>query len=143
MKKYVFVAIAVIAVTAVTLSLNAQPAGGGGGMGGFGGGAGGGFGGGGFGGGMMGGGRGARGPVVRPDKAARLASIAELEKQVATLKAAVEKAPDKDTEVTPESDEATMQKAMYAARVICDIAHERHLVGFFMSSHCLEPLFKT
>ncbi|MBN2590523.1 MAG: hypothetical protein JXA96_11735 [Sedimentisphaerales bacterium] len=108
MKKFVFAAIAVLAVTAVTLSLNAQPAGGGG----FGGGAGGGGGfGGGAGGGMMGGMRGARGPVVRPDKAARLALIKELEAQVKTLVAAVEAAPAKDTEVTADSDQATIDKA--------------------------------
>jgi len=116
MKKFVFAAVAVLSVMLLTLCLNAQPAGGG--MGGFGGGAGGGFGGGGGGMGGFGGGagggmgmRGARGPVQRPDKAARLASIAELEKQIATLKEAIQKAPAKDTEVTAESDEATIQKA--------------------------------
>jgi hypothetical protein len=115
MKKYIFTAIAVIAVMFVTISLNAQMGGPGDmeGPGGPGGameeGPGGDMG---FG--MMGGrmgGRVARGPVVRPDKKARLASIAELEKQVAALKAAIENAPDKDTEITPESDRATIQKA--------------------------------
>ncbi len=109
MKKFVFAAIAVLAVTLVTLSLNAQPAGGGmggpgGGMGGFGGGAGGGM----MGGGMMGG---QRGPVARPDKAARLEAIKTLETQIAALKAAIEKAPEKDTAVTAESDQATIDKA--------------------------------
>jgi hypothetical protein len=111
MKKFVFTAIAVLSVMSLALCVNAQPAGGGGGMGGFGGGGGGA--------GMMGGGgmmggmgmRGARGPVQRPDKAARLASIAELEKQIATLKKAIQDAPAKDTEVTADSDEATIQKA--------------------------------
>ena len=109
MKKYVFAAIAVIAVLSVTLCLNAQPAGGGmgmgGGMGGFGAGGGGGMMGG------MGGMRGTRGPVERPDKEARLALIKELEAQVKTLVAAVEAAPAKDTEVTADSDQATIDKA--------------------------------
>jgi hypothetical protein len=94
MKKFIFAAIAVIAVLTLALCIDAQPAGGGGaggGMGGFGGGAGGGMGG--FGGGAGGGTRGARGLRARPDKAARLASFKELEKQVAALKAAVEKGP--------------------------------------------------
>ncbi|MBN1972407.1 MAG: hypothetical protein JW787_02115 [Sedimentisphaerales bacterium] len=114
MKKFVLATVAVIAVMSLTLCLDAQPAGGGAGGGG-GMGMGGGMGGMG-GGGMMGGGmgmgtRGARGPVVRPDKAARVALIKDLEKQLTTLKAAVDKAPDKDTAVTAESDQATMDKA--------------------------------
>jgi hypothetical protein len=61
---------------------------------------------------MMGGGmRGARGPIVRPDKAARLASIKTLETQIAALKAAIEKAPEKDTVVAAEADQATIDKA--------------------------------
>lgn len=98
MKKIVFMAIAVVALFAITMCLDAQPAGGGmgGGMGGFGGGAGGG----GFGGGMgMGGGRGARGLRARPDKAERLAAVKKLEKEVADLKAAVEKGPAKDPNI--------------------------------------------
>ncbi len=100
MKKVIFASAAIIAVMAITLGLYAQPAGGGGfgggGMGGFGGGGMGGFGGGG--GGMMGG-RGNRGPVERPDKAQRLKDVAELEKQVTALKAAIEKAPEKDPNI--------------------------------------------
>lgn len=106
MKKFVLATVAVIAVMSLTLCLDAQPAGGG-----AGGGGGMGMGGGGMMGGGMGMGMGARGPVVRPDKAARVALIKELETQFATLKAAVDKAPDKDTAVTAESDQATTDKA--------------------------------
>ncbi len=103
MKKLVFSTIAVVAILSIALCLNAQPAGGGmggagGGMGGFGGGAGGGMMGGGAG--MMGGGaRGNQGLRARPEKAARLASVKELEKQVAALKAAIEKAPATDPNI--------------------------------------------
>ncbi len=86
MKKFVFSTIAAVAILSIALCLNAQPAGGG--MGGAGGGMMGG------GAGMMGGG--ARGLRARPEKAARLASVKELDKQVAALKAAIEKGPDKD-----------------------------------------------
>ncbi len=108
MKRYLFATVAVVAVIAVTLCLNAQPAGGpgGGGFGGggFGGGGGGGFGGGGRGGGMMGGMMGGM-STERPDKAARLNTVKELETQIATLKAAIEKAPAKDPNFTTLSEE--------------------------------------
>ncbi|MBN2590522.1 MAG: hypothetical protein JXA96_11730 [Sedimentisphaerales bacterium] len=112
MKKFVFTAIAIIAVFSVALYIDAQPAGGGGMGGGMGFGAGGG-------GGMMGGGggRGARGLRARPEKAARLTAVKELEKQVAALKAAVEKAPAtdpnlvtiKDTDLTKFMDTYTVE----------------------------------
>jgi len=118
MKKFVFATIAVIAVFSIALCLDAQPAGGGmggagGGMGGFGG-AGGGMG---MGAGMMGGGRGgARAVRPRPEKAARLAAVAELEKEVAALKAAVEKAPAKDPNLATIKD-ADLTKFMDAYTV--------------------------
>jgi HEAT repeat protein len=64
----------------------------------------------------MGGNRGgtqrtARGPVARPDKAARLNSIKELETQFAALKAAIDKAPDQDPNMAT-LDEAGRAKAM-------------------------------
>ncbi|MBN1972405.1 MAG: hypothetical protein JW787_02105 [Sedimentisphaerales bacterium] len=99
MKKFVFTAIAVVAVMALTPGLFAQPGAGGaggapgGGMGGFGGMDFGGMGG--PGGGMMGG-MGMMMMMPRPEKAARVASVKELEKQIAALKEAVNKAPDKD-----------------------------------------------
>jgi hypothetical protein len=116
MKRYVLASAAVIAVLAITLGLYAQPAGGGGGFGGGGfgggGGGGGGFGGGGFGGGM-GGGRGMR-AVARPDKAARLADIKTLETQITALKAAIEKAPEKDPNIaTLEGDALTKFMDVY------------------------------
>ena len=65
---------------------------------------------GGFGaGGRTGGQRGFRGPVARPDKAARLASVKNLETQLAALKAAVEKAPDKDPNLATLDQEALTQ----------------------------------
>ncbi|MBN1973955.1 MAG: HEAT repeat domain-containing protein [Sedimentisphaerales bacterium] len=53
--------------------------------------------------------RGFRGPVARPDKAARLASIKELETQLAALKAAIDKAPDKDPNLAALDETARMQ----------------------------------
>ena len=46
------------------------------------------------------------GPVERPDKEARLASIKELETQLAALKAAIEKSPEKDPDFTTLEGEA-------------------------------------
>ncbi len=51
---------------------------------------------GGFGGNNRMGQRGARNPVVRPDRAKRIAAVKELETQIAALKEAIEKAPEKD-----------------------------------------------
>jgi len=98
------IVIATMGLKNMAMGCPLNPVGAGGGRGGAGGGAGGmggggGMMGGGMGGGMMGGGRGARGPVQRPDKAARLASLKTLETQIATLKAAIDKAPDKDPNV--------------------------------------------
>lgn len=65
----------------------------------------------GTGGGMMGGmGRGMR-IGQRPTKSERLASVKELEKQVAALKAAIEKAPDKDPNIANLED-ANLTKFM-------------------------------
>jgi hypothetical protein len=95
MKKYVFAIVAITVSLALVWSAFGQPAAsggggdrgaGGGGMGGMGGGMGG-----------MGGMRG--GPVERPAKADRLKSVAELTKQITALKAAIDKAPDKDPNI--------------------------------------------
>jgi hypothetical protein len=92
MKKYVFSAIVVLTILTITIS-TATAGGAGGGRGGAAGG---------MGGGGMGGGRGAAGggmPAVsmqRPNKTARLASIAEIEKQIAALRTAIQKAPATD-----------------------------------------------
>jgi hypothetical protein len=99
MNKYFILLVALISFLAIECLSFGQPAGG----------AGGGFGGGrggleGMDGGMMGGmGRGMRmGP--RPSKAERLASVKELEKQIAELKAATEKAPEKDPNIATLND---------------------------------------
>lgn len=97
MKKYLFPAIAVLMILTVILSTQAQPAAGQAGQG-RGAAAGGGMGGGRGGG--MGGGRGMTGPVQRPDKAARLASIEEIEKQIAALRATIQKAPATDPNIS-------------------------------------------
>ena len=103
MKKYLISATAIFVVLALVLSVSGQPAGGGGG--------GRGQGGGGFGGGMgMGGGMGGRGgmrrAVERPDRAARLDAIKQLETQITALKAAIEKAPAKDPNIANLEGEA-------------------------------------
>ncbi len=53
-------------------------------------------------------GMGQRGVIVRPNKEARLASIKEIESQIAILKAAIEKAPDKDPNLAALDENARM-----------------------------------
>ena len=85
MKKYVLTAIAFIAVLSFALYLDAQPAGAGGGA---------------AGGGMRNQGqRAIRTVRPRPEKKARLETIAELEKQIAELKKAIEEAPAEDPNI--------------------------------------------
>ncbi len=95
MNKYFVLIVAIILFLAIDCSLFGQPSSG----------AGGGFGGGqvgleGMGGSMMGSGMG-RGMRIekRPTKEERLASVKELEKQVAALKEAIEKSPEKDPNI--------------------------------------------
>ncbi len=83
--KCLFPVVIVLMILSVVLCTQTQPV--------MGAGAGGGRGGG------MGGGRGGRGTAAvtqRPDKATRLASIVEIEKQLAALKTAIQKAPAND-----------------------------------------------
>jgi hypothetical protein len=87
MKRVIFTSSVVVLIMALTLC--GQPAGGGGGMGG-----------------NRGGGMAAAASTRRPDKAARLASIAEIEKQIATLRAAIQKAPATDPCIPQLQDEA-------------------------------------
>jgi len=94
MKKYLISAFVIVAVLALVVSVSGQPAGGGGGRG-----AGGGFGGGMGMGGGMGGRGGMRRAVERPDRAARLDAVKQLETQIAALKAAIEKAPAADPNI--------------------------------------------
>jgi hypothetical protein len=92
MRKYLISTVAIFVVLALVWSVSGQPAGGGargGGMGGMD------FGGVGGRGGMR---RGLR-VRERPDRAARLEAVKELEKQIATLKAAIEKAPATDPNI--------------------------------------------
>lgn len=100
MNKYRFATVAVIAVLAITLCLIVQPADAAGGG--------------------RGGGRGFGGRMTmsaeRPDRDARLATVKELESQIATLKAAIEKAPAQDPNFAALStDELTKAMEYYQA----------------------------
>jgi hypothetical protein len=101
MKKNVFAVIAVVAIFVLLFSTILAFAAGGGGRGAAGGG--------------MGGARGGMAASAqRPDKTARLASIGELEKQIATLRAAIQKAPAIDPNVaTLQSDTLTNFTSQY------------------------------
>ncbi len=102
-----------LVITAI--AQNAPPTGAGGAGAAGRGGAGGGMGG--MGGGMGGGGRGgAAVSVRRPDKAARLASIAEIEKQIAALRTAIQKAPATDPCIPQlQGDALTTFRTQYTA----------------------------
>jgi hypothetical protein len=93
MKKYLFTAIVITSILTIVLCTQAQLAAGQGG---------------GRAGGGTGRGMGMATVTQRPDRAARIASIAELEKQVATLKVAIQKAPASDVNVADLKGEALM-----------------------------------
>jgi hypothetical protein len=111
-KKYLFTVIVVMTILTITLSM-ASAGGGRGAAGGGRGAAGAGMGGG------MGGGAGGRGGMAaastqRPDKAARLSAIADIEKQIAALRAAIQKAPATDPNVsTLTGEKLTTFTALY------------------------------
>lgn len=86
MKNFLFSAFVAVMILTVSFCTQAQPAAGpGGGAGGMGGGM---------------GGRGMTVNVLRPDKNTRLASITELEKQIAALKTSIQKAPSADPNIS-------------------------------------------
>ncbi len=108
-KKYLFTAIVVMTIITIIVSMASAGGGRRAGGAGMGGGAGS----------SMGGGAGGRGGMAavstqRPDKAARLTAIADIEKQIAALRAAIQKAPATDPNVsTLTGEKLTTFTALY------------------------------